>query len=93
MGLSLLEVSAGLAALSSDWDLAARFYGAAEAQNATTGLHRDPSDDAFLAPLMDKVRGALGSSAFGTSERDGRGRSYAEAMAEARGWLERATVQ
>jgi tetratricopeptide (TPR) repeat protein len=93
VGLSLLEVSAGLGALTSEWERAARLYGAAEAQNATTGLHRDPADDAFLAPLMDKVRNALGPTHLTSAERAGRAMSYAEALADARGWLEKVTVQ
>src|SRR5204863_5956510 len=88
VGLCLLEVGAGLGALTSDWDGAARLYGAAEAQNATTGLHRDPADDAFLAPLMEKVRNALGPLPFAAAERAGRALGYAEALAEAREWLE-----
>ncbi len=93
VGLSLLEVSAGLCALTSDWTHAARLFGAAESQNATTGMHRDPADDAFLAPLMDKTRNALGSPAFGSAEQAGRALSYVQALAEAREWLESATVQ
>ena len=92
VGLSLLEVGAGLASLNSEWDRAARLFGAAEAQNATTGLHRDPADEAFLAPLMDKVRNALGPATFAATEEAGRAMSYADTMAEAREWLENAAV-
>ena len=46
-GQSALEVSAGLAGATQEWADAARFFGAAEAQAAQTGLHRDPADEAF----------------------------------------------
>ena len=45
---SVLEVCAGLAAFGEEWERAARFYGAVEAQSERTGLHRDPADQAFL---------------------------------------------
>ena len=93
VGMSLFEVSAGLSALNSEWELAAHFYGAAEAQNESTGLHRDPADEAFLAPMVDKARSALGTAAFGAAERAGRARSYPEAMSDARAWLEKVPVQ
>src|SRR4029453_16904645 len=49
LGQSLLDVCAGLAAAVAEWERAARFFGAVEAQAAQTGQHRDPTDDAFLA--------------------------------------------
>jgi tetratricopeptide (TPR) repeat protein len=61
---SVLEVSAGLAAARGEHGRAARFFGAAEAQTAQTGLHRDPADEAFLRPLIAQVRAALGETAF-----------------------------
>jgi predicted ATPase/class 3 adenylate cyclase len=89
-GQSVMEVSAGLAVLSTDWAEAARFYGAAEAQSAQTGLHRDPADEAFLEPLLTKAQAALGTEPFAAAEDAGRGLSYEAAIAEARAWLERA---
>ena len=44
---SVLEVSAGLAGLRGEWPQVARFFGAAEAQAAETGLRRDPADEAL----------------------------------------------
>jgi predicted ATPase/class 3 adenylate cyclase len=87
-GQSVLEVSAGLAALRADWVRAAHFFGAAEAQATQTGLRRDPADEAFLAPLITKAREAAGAAAFGTAEARGRALAYAEAMGDARAWLE-----
>ena len=89
-GQSVLEVCAGLAALRESWECVARYYGAAEAQAAQTGLHRDPADEAFLVPLIDKARKSLGADAFDSAEAAGRALAYGEAMAEARAWLDRA---
>jgi len=69
---SLLEVSAGLAVLRGEAERAARFYGAAEAQIAHTGLQRDASDEAFLAPLIAQARAALPGAAFASAEAAGR---------------------
>jgi predicted ATPase/class 3 adenylate cyclase len=88
-GQSALEVSACLAALREEWQRAALFFGTAEAQSERTGLHRDPADEAFLAPLIAKVRAALGSAPFGAAEAAGRALSYEDAMVEARAWLEK----
>ena len=84
---SLLDVSAGLAVLHGDWERAARFYGAAEAQITQTGLQRDAGDQAFLTPLIGKAREALGGTAFADVERAGRVLAYEQAMSQARGWL------
>jgi tetratricopeptide (TPR) repeat protein len=89
LGQSVLEVSAGLAALRHEWERAARWYGAAEAHAEQTGLHRDPADEAFLAPLVAKAREALGVSAFIAAGTTGRALAYEEATAETRAWLER----
>ena len=89
-GQSVLEVCAGLAAQRGSFEHAARCYGAAEEQAAQTGLHRDPADEAFLAPLVDKARAALGVEAFDRAEAAGRALAYDTAIAEARAWLDKA---
>ncbi len=86
-GQSVLEVCAGLAASRAEWERAAGFFGAAEAQTGNTGLHRDPADEAFLTPLVAQARDALGASAFGAAEAAGRAQTYEEAMALSRRWL------
>jgi hypothetical protein len=53
-------------------------------------LRRDPADAAFLAPLMEKTRMALGS-AFGAAEIAGGTLTHDAAIAEAQRWLERAS--
>ena len=85
---SMLDVCAGLAAYRGEWDCAARFYGAAEAQTEQTGLHRDPADDAFLAPWIAKARAGCGTDAFAAAEAAGRALSYEEATTAAHVWLE-----
>ena len=90
VGQSALDVAAGLAADREKWAHAARFFGASEAQTAQTGLRRDPADAAFLAPLMEKTRMALGS-AFGAAEIAGGTLTHDAAIAEAQSWLESAS--
>jgi non-specific serine/threonine protein kinase len=82
---SVLEISTGLAGLREEWTQATRFFGAAEAQAAATGLHRDPADEAFLAPWVAKVRAALHPPVFAAAE--ARALTFVEANAEARAWL------
>ena len=87
-GQSVLEVCAGLSALREEWEITAHFFGAAEAQSAQSGIHRDPTDEAFLAPLVAKARHALGAARSREAEEAGRALSYEEAMVQARVWLE-----
>jgi hypothetical protein len=87
VGKSLLEVCAGLAASNRDWPRVARFYGAAEAEAARTGLRRDPTDEAFLAPLVARARRSDGADVFLNREIAGRSLTYADAIEEARKWL------
>ena len=88
-GASLLEVTAGLAALCGAHERVALFFGAAEAQTEQTGLHRDPVDEAFLAPRVAEAREALGEAAFAAAAAAGRALSYEDALGEARAWLEK----
>ncbi|MEO8537654.1 MAG: tetratricopeptide repeat protein, partial [Betaproteobacteria bacterium] len=86
--LSLLEVSAGLAATCAQWTRAVRFFGVVEAQMAETGLHRDPADEAFLAPLIESALAHLGAGGFAEASAAGRALTYDQAIAELRAWLE-----
>ncbi|MGZ5037520.1 MAG: ATP-binding protein [Usitatibacter sp.] len=87
VGVSVVEVSAGLAALCQDWSSTARLFGAAEAHNGATGMQRDPADEAFLSPLMEKCRNALSPEAFEAEEAKGRALGYEQVVAETRAWL------
>lgn len=86
-GQSVIEVSSGLAAACSDWEHAARFFGAAERQAAVSGIHRDPTDEAFLLPLIKRARAALDASTYADAEAAGRAMDYASAMTAVRAWL------
>ncbi len=87
-GQSALEVAAGLASSRRDWGRAARWYGAAEAHSALTGIRADPADRAYLDPLIEQARQALGVRAFAADEAAGRTLTYDQAMGETRAWLE-----
>lgn len=58
----MLEACAGLAAVTRQWERAARLFAAAESFALETGLRRDPADEAFLAPLLAQTRDALGAA-------------------------------
>ena len=87
-GQCAIEVAAGLAAMATQWARAARYFGAAEAQAAQTGIRRDLADEAFLSPLMARVRDALDPEAFDAAAGTGKALAFEEAMAEARAWVE-----
>src|SRR5204863_7788424 len=87
VGQSILEVSAGLAALRGEWRQMARFYGAAEAQKRRSGLNRDPADEAFLTPRLSQARASLGATEFSAAEVSGRSCSYEQALVDAGQWL------
>ncbi len=86
-GQSVIEVCSGLAASSGDWEHAARFFGAAERQAAVSGMHRDPTDEAFLLPLIEKARAALDPASYANAEATGRAMDYTSALAMVRAWL------
>ena len=56
----LLDACAALAAMAHEFDRASRLFEGAEACARTTGMRRDPTDEAFLAPLAARSRAALG---------------------------------
>ncbi|MDE2357764.1 MAG: tetratricopeptide repeat protein, partial [Betaproteobacteria bacterium] len=92
-GQSVMEVTCGLAAACGEWEHAARFFGAAERQSAVSGMHRDPTDEAFLMPLIAKARTALNPSTYVAAETAGRAMDYTSAMAAVRAWLGATTTQ
>ena len=88
---SALEVCAGLAAQEGQWQRAASLFGAAESYKGRTGLQRDPTDDSFLNPLIDRVRHALNPQRFAVSEAAGRKLNHEEAMSQVSEWLNAGT--
>lgn len=87
IGQSLIEVSAGLAALQEAWSRSARFFGISEAHAQRTGIHRDPADEAFLLPRIQATREALGNESFVAADASGREQSYEGGIEEIRAWL------
>ena len=83
-GIAHLSGASELAVFFGEWNLAARLYGAAEAQRERIGHHPEPREEVFIEP----AREALGAIAFAAAESDGRSLSYEEAIAQARAWLE-----
>jgi predicted ATPase/class 3 adenylate cyclase len=84
---SLLEVSAGLATARGDWKRAALFFGAAETQATKIGLRRDPADESFLAPLVERAATAIGSESFTAGVAAGCALTFDQATREARDYL------
>lgn len=84
---SALEVSAALCVVETEHALAARFLGAAEAEACRIGLQRDPEDEAFLAPFIERAKEALGVERFTRLENTGRPLGHADALAELHAWL------
>jgi len=87
---SLLEVTAGLAAVRGEAHTAARLFGAAEALARKTGLQRDPADEAFLGPLIARAQESAGADTFSSAQAAGEALTYEEAMATARAFVQRA---
>ncbi len=87
IGQGALDVASGLAAWQDAHQHAARWFGCAQAQMLQTGLQRDPTDQAFLFPLVDRSRTALGAAAFATAERVGGTLLYDGAIEEIRAWV------
>ena len=83
-GTAHLDGASELAAFFGEWNLAARLYGATEAQMERMGHHPEPGDEVSIA----RAREALGAMAFAAAESDGRSLSYDDAIAQARAWLD-----
>ena len=87
VGQFVLDISAWLAAFVGEWEVAARFFGAAETQLEETGYHREQVDEAPMAPVIARAREKLGTEAFAVAEAAGRALTYEEATTEVRAWL------
>jgi non-specific serine/threonine protein kinase len=89
IGQSLIEVSAGLAALRGEWPEGARYLGLSETLAQQIGIHRDPADEAFLAPRIAATREAIGNEGFDAAIASGRSLTYEDGIDTLRKWLER----
>ncbi len=83
-----LDVTVGLAAVATDWTFAARMRGAAEARVKTSKYARDRPDEAFLAPWTQRIREALGETAYSAGFDSGFALSNEQALEEAYTWLD-----
>jgi predicted ATPase len=86
--LSTLEVCAGLACALSDWAHGAQFLGMGEALAKETGLQRDPVDDAFLAPLIERAQESLGKPQFRLLADQAAVLPKDASMMQVQGWLQ-----
>jgi predicted ATPase/class 3 adenylate cyclase len=84
---SLLEVCAGLAVHEGNLARGADFFAAAEALAADTGLRRDVTDEAFLAPRIAQIRATLGDAALAKSAPAARPLTIEEVLGKAEGWV------
>lgn len=92
-GQAALDTAAGhFASLGRD-ELAARCFGAAEAQAELSGLHRDSTDASFLLPLIETARQRIGAAAFAAAAAQGRQWTLPTAIAEARASLDEADTR
>ena len=85
--LVVMEVCAGLAASLKQWALTPRFDAAADMHTVQMGRRRDAPDAAFLAPLVEQARAALGADHYAAAAAAGRALSYDAAVAEMTVWL------
>jgi predicted ATPase/DNA-binding winged helix-turn-helix (wHTH) protein len=90
-GLSkdLLDCTAGLAALRREDATAARFGGAALARLDEAGIQREPVDEAFIAPLIARVKARMGESAFEAAHAGGHALDADASLAEVKQWLDK----
>jgi len=86
---SALEVAAGYAAELKDPVRALRYFAAAEANTRETGIQRDPTDEAFLRPLVERARAAVPADVANAAENEGREMGYERSLANVREWLAR----
>lgn len=85
--LVVMEVCAGLAASMELWPLTPRFDGAADIHTVQMGRRRDLPDVAFLAPLVERAKAAMGQAEFDAALAAGRALSYGDAVVEMTKWL------
>ena len=83
VGQSTLDELAGLCAAAARPEAAMQLYGAAESQAERSGLRRDSADAAFLLPLIERARSALGAEVASRLQAEGAAWGYAEAIQRA----------
>ena len=83
-----LEIAGELAAAREEWPQAARFAGAADASAAAMGSARATRDDAITAAFATAPRAAMGEEAFAAAYAKGQRLRLADALVEARRFLD-----
>ncbi|MGH2614507.1 MAG: LuxR C-terminal-related transcriptional regulator [Thermomicrobiales bacterium] len=78
-----IESLARLAAVTGQAVQATRLFGAAEALREKLVWPLSPTEIAYAAPIMDRLRGALGGDGFAAAWEQGRSLSQEEALEEA----------
>jgi tetratricopeptide (TPR) repeat protein len=81
-------VCAGLLAAGQDWPHAALLFGAAERGREIDGMALERTDAAFLDPMLDCTRRALGPDEYATTLGEGRRRKTGELLGSLRTWLD-----
>ncbi len=89
---NVFDVAAGLAAAEGDHVNAARFYGASQSALAAAGARREPTDEDFIAPLMERSRAALGREAFAAAAQAAQALGVDPSLAEVIEWLAATTT-
>lgn len=82
--LTVLEVCAGLAAVQGFGSQALRWDAAAAHHLSSLGRQRDATDAAFLGPLLDQARAALGPSDATAAQAEGVALALGDALDQAR---------
>jgi predicted ATPase/DNA-binding winged helix-turn-helix (wHTH) protein len=91
--LELLEVSAGIASMRGEHEVAARWWGCACQRFVDEGYRRPPEDELQMARLMTMSRAALGDAAFDRIEAGGRALPPEALIGELRAWLQEGGAQ
>jgi len=86
-GQVLLDLVSTLACAREEFPVAARLAGAGEGLLERMGGEREPVDEQYLRPWVDRTREQLGEVSFEAAFEEGRAMSYEDALAEVRGWL------
>ena len=73
-----------------DINNAGQAAGAALSRIRESGSQREPVDEAFVAPLVEKARSALGNEGFAAAQAEGGAWTHDAAIHQVRQWLEAA---
>jgi hypothetical protein len=89
---SVLEVAAGFAVANEDWRTAMEWFYIAERLASATGLRRDPTDEAFLLPLIAEASQHLEPETIREAAARYRHETIPHTTARLREWLARSVA-